>query len=75
MVICLELGNKILHMVKLMSLPPYHLLLKIHASSGISCHLSSCVCLSVTSRCSTETPKCRITQTVPYDDGPGTLVF
>jgi len=31
---------------------------------------SSCVCLSVTSRCSTETTKRRITQTTPHDS-PG----
>ena len=38
--------------------------------------LSVCpsVCPSVTSRCSTKTAKCRITQTTPYDS-PGTLVF
>jgi len=33
-----------------------------------------CVCLSVTSRCSTKTAKRRITQTTPHDS-PGTLVF
>ena len=33
-----------------------------------------CVCLSVTSRCSTKTAKHRITQTKPHDS-PGTLVF
>jgi len=47
------------------------------ASMGISCRrvsICSSVWLSVTSRCSTETAKCRITQTVPYDS-PGTLVF
>ena len=32
------------------------------------------ICLSVTSRCSTKTAKCRITQTTPHDS-PGTLVF
>ena len=32
------------------------------------------VCLSITSRCSTETAKCRITQTTPHDN-PGILVF
>jgi len=34
----------------------------------------SCVCPSVTNRCSTEVAKCRITQTMPHDS-PGTLVF
>jgi len=33
-----------------------------------------CVCLSVTSRCSTKTAKRRITQITPHDS-PGTLVF
>ena len=33
-----------------------------------------CVCLSVTSRCSTKTAKRRITQTTPHDS-PETLVF
>jgi len=43
------------------------------AIAGISCcHVS--VCLSATSRCSTETANCRIMQTVPHDD-PGILVF
>ena len=32
------------------------------------------LCLSVTSRSSTITAKCRITQTTPHDS-PGTLVF
>jgi len=43
------------------------------ASMGISCCRVS-VCLSVTSRCSTETAKCRLTQTTPHDS-QGTLVF
>ena len=43
------------------------------ASTGINCHYMS-VCPSVTSRCSSETDKCRITQTMP-DNSPGTLVF
>jgi len=43
------------------------------ASTGINCHHMS-VCPSVTSRCSSETDKCRITQTMP-DNSPGTLVF
>jgi len=42
------------------------------SSAGISCRRVS-VCHSVTSRCSTETAKRRITQTVPHDS-PGTLV-
>ena len=33
--------------------------------------LSICLCLSVTSRCSTKTTKCRITETTPHDS-PGT---
>jgi len=40
-------------------------------SAHISCHHVS-VCPSVTSRCSTETAKCRITQTMPHDS-PGTF--
>jgi len=36
--------------------------------------MSSCACLSVTSRCSTETAKRKTTQTTPHDS-PGTLVF
>ena len=36
--------------------------------------LSVCLCLSVTSRCSTERAKRRIMQTTPHDS-PGTLVF
>ena len=40
------------------------------ASKDISRHRVS-VCPSVTSRCSTETPKCWITQTMPHDS-PGT---
>jgi len=36
--------------------------------------LSSCVCLSVTSRHCTKTAQRRITQTTPYDS-PGTLSF
>jgi len=36
--------------------------------------VSVCLCLSVTSRCSTKTAKRRITQTTPHDS-PGTLVF
>jgi len=36
--------------------------------------LSVCLSVSVTSRSSTKTAKCRITQTTPHDS-PGTLVF
>jgi len=36
------------------------------ASTCISCRHAS-VCSSVTSRCSTETAKCRITQTMPHN--------
>jgi len=43
------------------------------ASTGISCRRMS-VCLSVTSRWSTETAKCGITQTTPHES-TGTLVF
>jgi len=42
-------------------------------SAGISCCRVS-VCPSVTSRCSTETVKRRITQTTPHDS-PENLVF
>jgi len=44
---------------------------KTLAIAGISCRR---VRLSVTSRCSTETAKRRITQTTPHDS-PGTLSF
>ena len=40
----------------------------------VSVCLSACLCLSVTSRCSTKTAKRRITQTTPHDT-PETLVF
>jgi len=44
----------------------------------VQCHASAVyaiiVCLSVTCRCSTETAKYRIRQTMPHDS-PGTLVF
>jgi len=43
------------------------------ASVGISCR-RACVCPSVTSRCSFETAKSKITQTTPHDS-TGTLVF
>jgi len=43
------------------------------ASTGIGCRRVS-VCPSVTSQCSTETAKRRITRTMPHG-GPGTLVF
>jgi len=41
---------------------------------GLCPSVSVCVCLSVTSRCSTKTAKRRITQATPHDT-PGTLVF
>jgi len=44
-----------------------------YASAGINCRRVS-VRLSVTSRCSNETAKRRITQTTPHDS-PWTLVF
>jgi len=44
------------------------------ASAGISCHCVLSIHLSVTSRCSTEMAKRRITQTTPHDS-PVTLVF
>ena len=48
---------------------------RCYASAVLACvRLSVCVCLSVTSRCSTKTAKRRITQTTPHDT-PGTLVF
>jgi len=37
-------------------------------------HPCLCLCLFVTSRCSTKTAKRKITQTTPHDS-PGTLVF
>ena len=40
----------------------------------VSVCLSVCLCLSVTSRCSTKRAKCGIIQTTPLDS-PGTLVF
>jgi len=43
------------------------------ASVDISCHRVS-ACSSVTSRCSTETGKHRITQTMPHNS-PGILAF
>jgi len=50
----------------------FHTLTTLAGVSISCCHVS--VCPSVTSRCSTEMAKCRITQTMPYDS-PGTLVF
>jgi len=40
----------------------------------VSVCLSVCLCLSVTSRCSTKTAKRSITKTTPHDS-PGSLVF
>jgi len=45
-----------------------------HASAVYAVVVCLSVCLSVTSRCSTETAKRRFTQTTPHDS-PGTLVF
>jgi len=45
-----------------------------HPKSPICLSVGSCVCLSVTSQCSTKMAKLTIAQTVPYDS-PGTLVF
>ena len=49
---------------------------RCYASAVLAMGLCPCLCLSVsaTSRCSTKTAKCRITQTTPHDT-PGTLVF
>ena len=49
---------------------------RCYASAVLAMGLCPCLypCLSVTSRCSTKTAKCRITQTIPHDS-PGTLVF
>jgi len=54
----------------------YRAMLYIRGTSHgpVSVCLSVCLCLSVTSRCSTKTAKHRITQTTPHDT-PGTLVF
>jgi len=43
-------------------------------SQYVLCRNRIVLCLSVTSRCSTETAKRRITQTTPHDS-QGTLVF
>jgi len=47
---------------------------RCYASAVLAVGLCLSVCLSVTSRSSTETAKHRITQTTPHDS-PGTLVF
>ena len=47
---------------------------RCYASAVLAMALCPSVCLSVTSRSSTKTAKCRITQTTPHDS-PGTLVF
>ena len=46
----------------------YRAMLCMHGTSHVP------VSVSVTSRCSTKTAKCRITQATPHDS-PGTLVF
>ena len=52
----------------------YRAMLCIRGTSQGPVYVSVCVCLSVTSRCSTKTAKRRITQTTPHYS-PGTLVF
>ena len=47
---------------------------RCYASAVLAMGLCPCLCLSVTSRCSTKTAKRRITQTTPHDTS-GTLVF
>jgi len=47
---------------------------RCYASAVLTMALCPSVCLSITSRCSTKTAKCRITQITPHDS-PGTLVF
>jgi len=47
--------------------------MRFHASAVYAVVMS--VCLSVTSWCSTETAKRRITQTTSLYDSPGNLVF
>ena len=86
MVICLEQGAD-LHVAQLMPLPLtiscfvkiqidffYRGMLCIRGTSRGPVSVSVCLCLSVTSRCSTKTAKRRITQTTAHDT-PGTLVF
>ena len=52
----------------------YRAMLCIRGTSHKPVSVRVCVCLSVTSRCSTKTGKRRITQTTPHDSA-GTLVF
>ena len=52
----------------------YRAMLCIRGTSHGPASVCLCLCLSVTSRCSTKTAKRRITQTTPHDT-PGTLVF
>jgi len=54
----------------------YRAMLSIRGTSHVplSVCVRLCLCLSVTSRCSTKTAKRRITQTTPHDT-PGSLVF
>ena len=47
---------------------------RCYASAVLAMALCPCLCVSVTSRCSTKTAKHRIIQTTPHDT-PGTLVF
>ena len=84
--ICLECGPDCLHMVHLIPLylktPPSLASFKsrlvftarCYASAVLAMALCLSVRLSVTSRSSTKTAKCRITQTTSHDS-PGTLVF
>ena len=52
----------------------YRAMLCIHGTSHGPVSVCVCLCLSVTSRCSTKTAKRRITETTPHNT-PGTLVF
>ena len=66
---------RILHEVKTHDCTFYYrALLCIRGTSHGPVSVSVCLCLSVTSRCSTKTAKRRITQTTLHDS-PGTLVF
>jgi len=55
-------------------LPPEKTSVCIRGTSHGPVSVCVCLCLSVTSQCSTKTAKRRITQTTPHDT-PGTLVF
>ena len=67
-------SGKFLPYAGLISLSFYRLMLCIRGTSHGRVSVCPSVCLSVTSRCSTNTAKRRITQTTPHDS-PGTLVF